>query len=113
MWLAVAAHWYLLLERLDDLGMNLSPPQIGVGHEPAGQDRVDCYAVRRPISRDGARELHHRRLARLIMPPGDLPPGDQRVDRRDIDHPPALAARHHCPADELRAEERARQVQIH
>ena len=77
----------------DHFGMHLLPAQVGVGHEAAGQNRVDGDAVRGPVGGGGAGELHDGRFARLVMPPGDLAAGDQRVDRGDVDDPAAFAAR--------------------
>src|SRR3954453_16406484 len=66
----------------------------------------------RPIGGGAAREMQHRRLAGLIVAATDSAVGDQRADRGDIDNPAALAALQHRRADQLGADEAARQIQI-
>ena len=82
-----------------------------LGQESAGGDRVDGHAARRPVGRESPGERQHGRLRRLVAPAGDPPVGDQAGDRGHVDHAPPTA-RQHRAADDLRPDERARQVEV-
>src|SRR6185503_15503603 len=51
-------------------------------------------------------------LARLVAPPPDAARRDQAGDRGDVDDPAALAPPDHGPADQLGADERAREIEV-
>ena len=92
--------------------MLLRPGLVRLGHEEAGTNGVDRHASRRPVGCRGAREMDHRRLRRLVVPPADAAIGDEAADRSDVDDaaPPALQ---HRSADQLRAEKAMGEIEVH
>ena len=96
----------------DHLRMNLGPALVRLRHEAARQDGVDRDLVDRPVGRHGAGELQHRPLRRFVVPSRDASPGDQGIDRCDVDDPSPLAPLDHRRAEPPRAEHAAGEIQV-
>src|SRR4051812_23772773 len=57
-------------------------------------------------------ELQERPLRRFVVPSRDASPGDQGIDRCDVDDPPTPAPLDHRPAKPSRAEHAAGEIQV-
>ena len=105
------SHRHHALDRLFQLRVLIEPAAVRVGEEDAGRDCVHGDTVGRPIGGDGTRKRRERSLSRLVATSRDAAVGDHARDRRNI-HNPARQPFDHFPADDLRANKCARDVEV-